>query len=85
MWKAAISPEKRKKIKRSVSFFLSLLLILEMVSGTGMFAEGNRVKAKEETPYAVYLDLSAQQRRWHPKGSMHTLMTMQQRQKLQSR
>ena len=30
----------------------------EMVSGTGMFAEGNRVKAKEETPYAVYLDLS---------------------------
>ena len=58
MWKAAISPEKRKKIKRSVSFFLSLLLILEMVSGTGMFAEGNRVKAKEETPYAVYLDLS---------------------------
>ena len=23
-----------------------------------MFAEGNRVKAKEETPYAVYLDLS---------------------------
>lgn len=29
-----------------------------MVSGTGMFAEGNRVKAKEETPYAVYLDLS---------------------------
>lgn len=58
MWKATISPEKRKKIKRSVSFFLSLLLILEMVSGTGMFAEGNRVKAKEETPYAVYLDLS---------------------------
>lgn len=58
MWKATISPEKRKKIRRSVSFFLSLLLILEMVSGTGMFAEGNRVKAKEETPYAVYLDLS---------------------------
>lgn len=47
--------EKDKKI---CQLFLSLLLILEMVSGTGMFAEGNRVKAKEETPYAVYLDLS---------------------------
>ncbi len=53
-----ITGETEKKIRRSVSFFLSLLLILEMVSGTGMFAEGNRVKAKEETPYAVYLDLS---------------------------
>ena len=49
MWKATISPEKRKKIRRSVSFFLSLLLILEMVSGTGMFAEWKNIIVSDES------------------------------------